>query len=166
MSVPILPKVTLRLDRPDGTVDLIVREPSGRITATRQDHLGTLTDQVVGEFDEGRGYVMHRVGAAGGEPVLVEPTSTDSRVSVYGMAVERAEYPGAVVVERHFDDDGRLREVQVQWGWGEQTLVLRTDGSRSMRWRTPLEHGEQSWDASGTMTRGDVQLYDGTVAAV
>lgn len=98
---------------------------------------------------------------ASGAVQEVSPDSTTQKINVYGTTIEQTQYEG-LDTERVFDDDGRLRSVSMRGDWGEQTLDLRPDGSRTSRWETPLHRGTETWDAGGVRRGYELMCSDGT----
>ena len=152
--------MSLRADRPDGTTVEIVHETCGRVTTTRTRNDGRVVRKTFAELQP-QGIVVVTRSEASGEVREVSPDSTTQKMNVYGTTVEHAQYEG-LDTERVFNDDGRLLSVSMSGNWGEQTLELGADGSRTSGWETPLHRGTETWDAGGVRSGYELLCSDGT----
>ncbi len=154
-------RTSIRAECPDGTVVEYVREIDGRIVRLRWDAEGSVVDRVAVLVAPDGGCAVSTVAADGVPSGPVEPDAVATLTNAFGLLVEQAEFRPGLVVEHAFDDDTRLREVTVRGPWGAQTTELRADGSRTVRWRTPLLEGEETWDAAGVRSSWEVTGVDG-----
>ena len=104
------------------------------------------------EMDSSGVVVVSRADTPTGDTSAVEPIETESLVNAYGASIERIDYGEGLVVERSYDDDTRLREVSVSGPWGRQTMAVRADDRRTLRWEAAPLVGTESWDDGGPRT--------------
>lgn len=128
---------TLVIEQADGSRLEVLWDDTGRVRHRRIDPDGTATEEVQA-FDADGAFVIDR------RPVRVE-----QRRDLYGSLIERATYDDGSCVEQRWDADVRLRHVRVEGLWGAQTMELRPDGSRALRWHLARVHGTRRWDAAG-----------------
>lgn len=155
-------RTSIRVECPDGSAVEYVREDDGRIVRLRTDAAGGVVDRVAVVVAADGGCTVTSVESDGVPTGPVEPEAAATRTNAYGLLVEQADYGAGLVVAHAFDDDTRLREVTVHGPWGAQTTELRSDGSRTVRWHTPLLEGEETWDAAGIRSSWQVTCVGGT----
>lgn len=139
--------VTVRIDRPDGTVTEILWDDSGQVTTTRTGVAADAGARSVAGFDAGGSFLLDE-----------QPEHEERETNPYGAVVERSRHRDGTVVERSYDGEANLRRVRVTGAWGAQSLEVRPDGSRTLRWRTAGLRGARSWDAGGAPTSSLVEL--------
>jgi hypothetical protein len=152
---------TCRVDRPDGTSTEVVRHDDGDITVTRADPDGVTVETVVVEL-EATGMVTVTSVDPDGTRTVLDPASSQRQVNPYGTTIDEVVHDGLVTMANTFDDEGNFRSVTMRGDWGEQTLDLRPDGARTLRWTTPFHHGTRSWDSWGKPESYEVTFSDGT----
>ncbi|MCU0274289.1 MAG: hypothetical protein MUE34_13750 [Acidimicrobiales bacterium] len=153
-------RTSIRAECPDGTAVEYVREDDGRIVRLRWDPTGAVLDRVAVLVAPDGGCTVTRIESDGVPTGPVDPEAVATRTNAYGLLVEQARYGSGLVVEHAFDDETRLREVTVRGPWGAQTTELRADGSRTVRWHTPLLEGQETWDATGIRSSWEVTCVD------
>jgi YD repeat-containing protein len=140
-------RITMRIDRPDGTSVETAWDDSGQVTTTHLGAGGEVRARTVSAFDVHGSFSLDDV-----------PEQVVRDTNPFGAAVERVRHRDGTVIERAYDAEATLRRVRVAGAWGAQALELRPDGSRSLRWHTAGLRGARHWDAAGTTTAAVTEL--------
>jgi hypothetical protein len=154
-------RTALRHVRPDGSVLSYEVDDRGRVVVVREAADGAVAERVLAELGTGGGVEVVPVDAAGrpvGRPL---PGTVERHLNAYGLELERERFGADFEVERSYDDEGRFRRVALAGPWGRFVSELRADGSRALRWETPLHRGERTWDAGGALLRYESHGVDG-----
>ena len=157
-------RTTVRLDLPDGSALTLEHDDTPTVAWSRVGPDGRVVDRIEAEISAvGECTVTCRTDDRTA-PAPCEPVASATGVNAFGVSLERAEYADGTEVEQCFDHDARLRDVTVRGWWGHQTLSLRPDGGRTLRWQNPLARGSRTWDSAGTDIGQTVAFSDGTTA--